>query len=75
MPYIQTDPSPNVAVIQTYIAALEKWDLESIMGVFDDNLEHHILPLSLARPVSDKKAYREWFVTVMPLFQNFEACD
>jgi hypothetical protein len=72
MPYTPTHPSPNLLVLQSYVAALEKRDLEAIMSVFDDTLEHQIFPLSMGRPVQDKQGHREVLGSIMLLFQKFE---
>lgn len=75
MPYNPgPSPSPNALVIQSYIAALEEWDLEAIMSRFDETLQHQILPKSLGQPPMDKATYREYFKSVMPLFEKLEVC-
>jgi hypothetical protein len=38
MPYTPTSPSPNLLTLRSYIPALEKWDFEAVMSVFDDTL-------------------------------------
>jgi hypothetical protein len=40
--------------------------------VFDDALEHRILPKSMTRPVLTKKQYIEYWKGVMALFAKFE---
>jgi len=72
MPYTPTNPSPNLLLIQSYFAALEEWDIEAVMSVLDNNYEHHILPLSMGRPVMDKQTYKEALVKIRALFQKYE---
>ncbi|KAF5385845.1 hypothetical protein D9615_002328 [Tricholomella constricta] len=64
-------PSPQVQTLLAYCDALNEWDLDQVAAVFDDSLEHHILPKSLGRPVLNKKQYLTYFAGVMPLFKSF----
>ncbi|KAF6761043.1 hypothetical protein DFP72DRAFT_879911 [Ephemerocybe angulata] len=41
-------------------------------SVFDEALEHRILPKSLERPVLTKRLYGEYWRGVMALFERFE---
>lgn len=42
------------------------------MDAFDDTLQHQILPKSLGRPSKDKEAYRDYLISVLPLFKSLE---
>lgn len=64
-------PSPNVQTLLAYRDALNEWDYDKYMAVFDDTLEHRILPKSLGRPVLTKKQYAVYCAEVMPLFKKF----
>lgn len=66
-----SSPSPNLQTLLAYCDALNEWNFEKVMAVFDDTLEHRILPKSLGRPVLNKKQYSEYFGGVMPLFKKF----
>jgi len=54
-----------------FIDALNRWDYDKLMSVFDDSLEHRILPKSLGRPVLTKKLYGDYFKGMMPVFKKF----
>jgi hypothetical protein len=64
-------PSPNLKTALAYCDALNEWDRNKIFNVFDDTLQHEILPKSLARPILDKKGYVEYFSAMMLLFKRF----
>lgn len=64
-------PSPNVQTLLAYRDALNEWDYDKYMAVFDDTLEHRILPKSLGRPVLTKKQYAVYCAEVMSLFKKF----
>ncbi|ESK97212.1 hypothetical protein Moror_17868 [Moniliophthora roreri MCA 2997] len=58
------NPSPNLQTVFAFIDACNEWtktrSVERTMVLFDDTLEHRILPNSLARPVLNKKQYAEY---------------
>lgn len=56
----------------TYIDAVNNNDYDAMANVFDEALEHRILPKSLERPVLTKKLYLEYWRSVMGLFETFE---
>ncbi|KAG6813765.1 hypothetical protein H0H92_007717 [Tricholoma furcatifolium] len=64
-------PSPNLQTLLAYRDALNDWNIDKIAPLFDESLEHHILPKSLGRPVLDKKQYLTYFAKIMPLFKSF----
>jgi hypothetical protein len=64
-------PSPNLRTLLAYRDALNEMDYGKTISVFDDTLEHRILPKSLGRPVLTKKQYSDYFAGVMPLFKKF----
>ncbi|TFK33563.1 hypothetical protein BDQ12DRAFT_637405 [Crucibulum laeve] len=66
------NPSPNMRTFLAYLKALNTWDYDECMAVFDDSLEHWILPKSLGRPVLNKKQYGEYFKVLMPTFSGIE---
>ncbi|KAF8070379.1 hypothetical protein FPV67DRAFT_1668238 [Lyophyllum atratum] len=37
-------PSPNIRTLLAYREAFNEWNLDKMAAVFDDSLEHHILP-------------------------------
>ena len=43
--------------------------------MFDEALEHRILPKSMARPVLTKRQYIDYWREVMSLFAKFEVGD
>lgn len=55
-----------------YVDAVNARDYAALSSVFDDALEHRILPKSMARPVLTKKLYIEYWKGVMALFAKFE---
>lgn len=55
-----------------YIDAVNSRDFEKMEAVFDEALEHRILPKSLERPVLTKRLYGEYWRGVMSLFESFE---
>ena len=67
---IPPDPSPNLVSLLKYVEAIKEWNLDKILSLFDDDLEYHILPQSLGRPVMNKKLYSTYWKTVLvPMFQ------
>lgn len=42
------------------------------MDAFDDTFQHQILPKSLGRPLRDKKAYREYVISILPFFKSLD---
>ncbi|RDB25161.1 hypothetical protein Hypma_007986 [Hypsizygus marmoreus] len=65
-----SSPSPNLQTFLAYCDALNHWDYDKVMAVFDETLEHRILPKSLGRPVLNKAQYSAYFAGVMPLFKR-----
>ncbi|TFK26259.1 hypothetical protein FA15DRAFT_573174, partial [Coprinopsis marcescibilis] len=65
-------PSPYMRSLLVYIDAVNARDFGSLATVFDDALEHRILPKSLARPVLTKKLYIDYWRSVMAMFSQFE---
>lgn len=55
-----------------YLDAVNARDYSSMEAVFDDALEHRILPKSMARPVLTKKQYIDYWREIMGLFEEFE---
>ncbi|THV06168.1 hypothetical protein K435DRAFT_849268 [Dendrothele bispora CBS 962.96] len=55
------NPSRNLQTLFAYVEARNSWheSPDSFLALFDDNLEHRILPQSLEKPVLNKKQYRE----------------
>ncbi|KAL0574813.1 hypothetical protein V5O48_007150 [Marasmius crinis-equi] len=62
-------PSPRLQTVLEFIEASNEWSsarhIQRVMDLFDENLEHRILPKSLARPVLNKKQYGEYLVGLM----------
>lgn len=56
----------------TYIDAVNNRDFEAMDSVFDESLEHRILPKSLERPVLTKKQYGDYWRSISGLFEQFE---
>ncbi|TFK45090.1 hypothetical protein BDQ12DRAFT_674104 [Crucibulum laeve] len=69
---VPPNPSPNMRTFLAYLKALNTWDYDACMAVFDNSLEHRILPKSLGRPVLNKKQYGEYFKGLMPTFSGIE---
>ncbi|KAF9012706.1 hypothetical protein BDQ17DRAFT_1344483 [Cyathus striatus] len=44
------------------------------MNVFDEDLEHRIIPQSLGRPVLNKRQYGEYFRGLMPRYKWLRVC-
>lgn len=55
-----------------YIDAVNARDYASMASVFDDALEHRILPKSMARPVLTKKQYLDYSKSLLGMFAKFE---
>ncbi|KAF5317003.1 hypothetical protein D9611_003665 [Ephemerocybe angulata] len=66
-------PSPYMKALLKYVDAVNQRDFEAMESVFDEALEHRILPKSLERPVLTKRLYGEYWRGVMALFERFEA--
>ncbi|KAK1231655.1 hypothetical protein PQX77_005221 [Marasmius sp. AFHP31] len=62
-------PSPRLQTVLEFIDASNEWSstrsVDRVMNLFDDSLEHRILPKSLARPVLNKKQYREYLAGLL----------
>lgn len=65
-------PSPYMKSLLTYIDAVNNRDFEAMDSVFDESLEHRILPKSLERPVLTKKQYGDYWRSISGLFEQFE---
>ncbi|KAG5650998.1 hypothetical protein H0H81_010257 [Sphagnurus paluster] len=64
-------PSPNLQTTLLFVEALNEWNFSKVAPLFDDSLEHHVLPKSLGRPVLGKEEYLINFKKAMPLFKYF----
>ncbi|EAU91886.1 hypothetical protein CC1G_04653 [Coprinopsis cinerea okayama7 len=66
-------PSPYMRSLLVYLDAVNARDFGSMEAVFDDALEHRILPKSMNRPVLTKRQYIDYWKGVMSMFAKFEA--
>jgi len=55
-----------------YIDAVNARDFATMERVFDEALEHRILPKRLERPVLTRKQYLDYWKGIMKLFSRFE---
>lgn len=69
---IPEHPSRYLRAFLTLVDAYHAWDLDHILDCFDEELEHRILPLSLGRPVLNKRQYGEYLKGIMPLLNSFK---
>ncbi|KAG6920047.1 hypothetical protein DXG01_010115 [Tephrocybe rancida] len=71
-PYVPPEsPSPILQSLLAYIEALNEWSAEKAAALFDESLEHQILPSSIGRPILNKQQYIVYFASVIPLFKAF----
>ncbi|KAF9073540.1 hypothetical protein BDP27DRAFT_1318457 [Rhodocollybia butyracea] len=72
--------SPNLQTALAFIDARNAWfsstggktGVEQMMSLFDDSLEHRILPNSLARPVLKKNQYREYVQGLLRFIRTYK---
>ncbi|KAJ3762443.1 hypothetical protein F5880DRAFT_1505950 [Lentinula raphanica] len=74
------NPSPKVQTTLAFVEARNVWfsrvasasGVEQMMSLFDDNLEHRILPQSLGRPVLNKNQYREYVQGLLHYIRDYK---
>ncbi|KAJ3896146.1 hypothetical protein GG344DRAFT_61546 [Lentinula edodes] len=72
--------SPNVQTALAFIEARNAWfsraacssGVGQMMSLFDESLEHRILPQSLCRPVLNKNQYREYVQGLLRFIRDYE---
>lgn len=73
------DPSPNLQTALAYIEARNAWfssadnvsAVDRMMAVFDEDLEHRILPRSLGRPVLNKTQYKGYVNGLLSFIREY----
>jgi len=73
------DPSPNLQAALAYIDARNNWfssadcvsAVERMMSMFDEDLEHRILPRSLERPVLNKSQYKVYVNELLRFIREY----
>ncbi|KIK69015.1 hypothetical protein GYMLUDRAFT_35054 [Collybiopsis luxurians FD-317 M1] len=72
------DRSPNLQTALAFIDARNLWvgegpdGVDQMLSLFDDNLEHRILPQSLCRPVLSKNQYRDYVRGLLQFIREYK---
>lgn len=74
------EQSPNVQTALAFIEARNAWFSRSacssgvgqMMSLFDESLEHRILPQSLGRPVLNKNQYMEYVQGLLRFIRDYK---
>ncbi|KAK7472363.1 hypothetical protein VKT23_000480 [Stygiomarasmius scandens] len=69
------NPSRNLQALFAYVAARNAWHVSGpadFLALFDESLEHRILPQSLAKPVLNKRQYAELISGLLRFIKSYK---
>jgi len=69
------NPSRNLQALFAYVAARNAWHISGpadFLALFDESLEHRILPQSLAKPVLNKRQYAELISGLLRFIKSYK---
>ncbi|KAJ4483774.1 hypothetical protein J3R30DRAFT_1827439 [Lentinula aciculospora] len=80
VPPLAADQTPNLQTALAFIEARNSWfsraacsnGVEQMMSLFDESLEHRILPHSLGRPVLNKNQYKEYVHGLLRFIRDYK---
>ncbi|KAE9405339.1 hypothetical protein BT96DRAFT_852953, partial [Gymnopus androsaceus JB14] len=81
VPPSSSDRSPNLQTALAFIEACNNWysnpdgtvAVEQTLDLFDESLQHLVLPKSLQRPALNKNDYTVYFTGMLHLLKGFKA--